>query len=119
VNPIRGGLAAWQKRRAIEILSEHAAGNVSIAYVAKECNLSASHFARAFKQSLGKPVHRWHAEERLARARGLLLSDTQSIAAIATLLGFADQTTFSRFFSKLVGMAPIVGDSRTGEWWIT
>lgn len=119
MNPIRGGLAAWQKRRAIEILSEHAAGNVSIAYVAKECNLSASHFARAFKQSLGKPVHRWHAEERLARARGLLLSDTQSIAAIATLLGFADQTTFSRFFSKLVGMAPIVGDSRTGEWWIT
>ena len=106
MNPARGGLAPWQKKRATEILSARIAGDTSLTFVAKECGLSRSHFARAFKQSLGKSAHSWHAEQRLARAQDLLLDRGQSIAAIATLLGFADQSTFSRSFSKAVGMSP-------------
>lgn len=106
VNPARGGLAPWQKKRATEILSARIGGDTSLTFVAKECGLSRSHFARAFRQSFGKSAHSWHAEQRLARARELLLDRGQSIAAIASLLGYADQSTFSRSFSKAMSMSP-------------
>jgi AraC family transcriptional regulator len=32
---------------------------VTLAQLAQECRLSVSHFARAFRQSIGKPPHRW------------------------------------------------------------
>jgi AraC family transcriptional regulator len=52
---LRGGLAPWQKRRASEILHENMHGCVRLSDVARECGLSASHFARSFKTSLVSP----------------------------------------------------------------
>ena len=46
---IRGHLAPWQARRAKEFMNANLYGDVSLASVAAECNLSVSHFARAFK----------------------------------------------------------------------
>jgi AraC family transcriptional regulator len=46
--PTRGGLAAWQVRRAKEILSAHLDGRVPLKEVARACGLSVSYFSRAF-----------------------------------------------------------------------
>src|SRR5580693_3513008 len=43
----RGHLAPWQARRAKEFLSANLYGDVPLAAVAAECNLSLSHFAHA------------------------------------------------------------------------
>ena len=41
-----GGLAAWQERRAKELLVAHLDGAVALADIAKECRLSVGHFSR-------------------------------------------------------------------------
>ena len=49
---IRGGLAPWQIRRATEFLEANLQGDTSLDSVAAECELSVSHFARAFRKTL-------------------------------------------------------------------
>jgi AraC family transcriptional regulator len=50
-----GHLAPWQARRAKEFLSANLYGDVPLASVAAECDLSASHFAHAFRRTFGRP----------------------------------------------------------------
>ena len=101
-----GGLAAWQERRARELIAGAVASHVSLGQVAAECGLSMSHFCRAFKVSTGLTPHGWLQQCRLDRARGLLRQPGHSLAAVALLCGFADQSHFTRIFHRHVGLTP-------------
>jgi AraC family transcriptional regulator len=104
--PVRGGLARWQELRAKDYIEAHLASNVSLLDLAAECQLSPSHFGRAFKRSTGTTPHRWLVERRLARARHLLLRSDQTLAEIAQACGFADQSHLAREFRRMEGAGP-------------
>ena len=106
--PARGGLAPWQERRAKELMSTHLGRQVPLAFVAGECRLSVSHFARSFKQCTGKPPHRWLLENRVERAKELLLDAAVSLAEVALDCGFSDQSHFTRIFKQHTGQSPAV-----------
>ena len=80
VAPRQGRLAAWQERRARELMSANLQGDVSTADVAKECSLSAGHFARAFRHSTGLSPHQWLLRRRIDEAHGLLRDGRLSLA---------------------------------------
>jgi AraC family transcriptional regulator len=103
---IRGGLAPWQQKRATELLSANLEGTISLTEVAAECGLSPGHFARAFTQSMGLSPHRWLQEQRVKRAKALLVEAQLPLAEVAKLSGFADQSHFTRVFSKAIGTSP-------------
>jgi AraC-like DNA-binding protein len=104
--PAAGALAPWQERRAKAMIDARLVHNLSLAEVARECELSVSQFARAFKRTTGMPPHRFLLERRLARARELLLGSQQPLAAIALACGFADQSHFTKVFRKAQGQGP-------------
>ena len=103
---VRRGLAPWQERRAKEAMNASLDKDISIAQLASECGLSNSHFARAFKQTTGRPPYRWLLERRLETAQDLLLNSQMSLQEIASACGFADQSHFSRAFSQMMGTSP-------------
>ena len=103
---IRGGLAPWQTRRAKEMLLANVGGGATLQTVARHCELSNSHFVRAFRQTIGKPPHRWLVEQRVALAKSLLLTTQRPVADIALSVGFSDQACFTRAFKRAVGVAP-------------
>jgi AraC family transcriptional regulator len=102
----RSGLAPWQLRTAKALMNAHLDGNVSLAQIACECGLSASHFARAFTVSVGKPPHQWLLDQRIDHGKQLLLNSISSVMEIALLCGFSDQSHFTRVFSSKVGASP-------------
>ena len=102
----RGGLAAWQVKRAQETLAANLEGDISLADLANDCGLSASHFSRAFRQSTGLSPHRWLMQRRVDRAKSLLPDRKLSLAEIALSCGFTDQSHFTRVFSAFVGISP-------------
>ena len=106
---VRGGLAPWQVRRAKEMLVSRLDEPISLAELARACKLSPSHFARAFRQTTGQPPHRWLMEQRIEKAKRLLVDTTLSLAQIAQTCGFADQSHFTRVFAQLVQSSP-------GQW---
>jgi AraC family transcriptional regulator len=105
----RGGLAPWQLQRAKQTLISRLDEPVSLSELARACKLSPGHFARAFRQTTGQPPHRWLMEQRIEKAKQLLVDTTLSLAQIAQTCGFADQSHFTRVFAQLVQSSP-------GQW---
>jgi AraC-like DNA-binding protein len=101
----KGTLAPWQERRATEFLAAHLTAQFSIAELAENCDLSRSYFIKAFRETFGKTPYRWLLEYRVAKAKGLLISN-MPIAEIAAACGFADQSHMTRIFSEIVGEPP-------------
>jgi AraC-like DNA-binding protein len=102
----RGGLAAWQLKRARDFIKVNLERDPSIAEIAHECGLSSGYFARAFKRSTGIPPYKWLTKTRIERAKELLKDPRCELADIAQLCGFVDQSHFTRVFSRNEGYSP-------------
>jgi transcriptional regulator of acetoin/glycerol metabolism len=106
VQPPRGGLSAGAIRRVCEFVESHLEDDINLEALAAEARLSVYHFARGFKLSTGVSPLRYVLEERVKRARQLLVQTDLPLSAIASALGFFDQGHFSRQFRRLVGTTP-------------
>ncbi|WP_249731073.1 MULTISPECIES: AraC family transcriptional regulator [unclassified Chelatococcus] len=104
--PRRSALAAWQERRAKDMLLANMDGKIGLEELARNCGLSRAHFARAFKATTGLTPMRWLFAQRIERAKSLLLNSALPIDEIAHYCGFADQSHFTRAFSGAVGDTP-------------
>jgi AraC family transcriptional regulator len=103
---VRGGLAGWQLRRACEMLAANLDGNLSLKEIAAGCQLSVSHFSRAFRRSTGHPPHRWLLRHRIEIAKSMMEDRRHPLWQIATATGFFDQSHFTRAFATQVGVSP-------------
>jgi AraC family transcriptional regulator len=107
VRPAGHRMLSWTREvNAKRILCSRLDRPVSNSEVAQACNLSRSHFTRAFKHATGLTPHLWRQAERVQHAQGLLLNSALSLADIAAACGFADQSHFTRVFAKSTGVPP-------------
>jgi AraC-like DNA-binding protein len=105
----RGRLAGWQVRRAKELLDANLSGEMSITELARQCDLSVGYFTRAFRAAVGAPPHRWLQTRRVERVKSLLRASDHSLAEVALMSGFGDQSHMTKVFTRYVGVSP-------GEW---
>ena len=103
---VHGGLSSLAKRRVLERIDAGLDARLTIESLAHEVGLSAAHFARAFKQTLGRAPHQYLLERRLERARQLIETTDASLSDIAQRTGFADQAHFTRLFKRAFGATP-------------
>ena len=95
VAPARDLIAAEYDRR------------ITLAELASLCDLSQSQLLRRFQLEYGTTPHQYLLKRRVQRAKRQLLADIEvPIAQIALDLGFADQSHFTRQFSKATGVTP-------------
>ncbi len=104
--PERVRLAPWQRRRAEDMIIARLDGEIVLEELACEFDLRASDFARAFRKSTGRAPYRWLIEQRVEKAKDLLLNSNHPVEEIAVLSGFVDQSHFTRVFSRATGAAP-------------
>ena len=91
---------------AIELMANDLTRNVGIVELAEMCNLSVRHFQREFRHLTGLPPHQWRILQRVKRAKALLRETAYPLVDVALACGFADQSHFTRIFSKDVGTSP-------------
>lgn len=101
----RRGLAPHHLAIAQEMLMSPAEPAATLADIARVCDISLTRLIRGFQRSAGLPPHRWLLEQRVAKARDLLVGQLQ-LAAVGDLCGFADQSHFTRVFTRIVGVGP-------------
>jgi AraC-like DNA-binding protein len=99
-------LAPSQARLVSEFVDASLAQDLSIGDLANLTRMSASHFARNFRNTFGMPVHRYVLQRRIERAIRLLSLANQSIAQIALECGFANQSHFTESFRRIIGTTP-------------
>ncbi|QCO18440.1 AraC family transcriptional regulator (plasmid) [Azospirillum brasilense] len=103
----RGGtLASWQERRVKDIIAANLHGEIRLADLAAECRLSVGHFVRAFRRTANTTPHQWLLQQRVEQAKTLMRERSRTLADVALACGFADQSHFTRTFSRLVGVPP-------------
>ena len=104
VRPL-GALSGWQERRAKELMLRDMGSCVRISAIAEHCNLSRSHFSRAFKKVTGHSPQGWLVMMKIEKAKRLLIT-SMPITDVVYECGFADHSHFTRTFSRLEGMTP-------------
>ncbi|MGC2998161.1 AraC family transcriptional regulator [Streptomyces sp. G35A] len=77
----------------------------SLAALAGDLGLSRYQLLRAFRTTMGVPPYAWLAQYRVTRARALLEAGLRP-AAVAGLVGFADQAHLTRWFRRVLGVTP-------------
>ncbi|WP_371228872.1 helix-turn-helix transcriptional regulator [Pseudomonas sp. QE6] len=100
------GLARWQEQAVKELMSAYLGEGISLKALADVCDISTSTLVRGFKRSTGYTPHQWLIRRRLDLAMQLMRRRELSLADIATQVGFADQSHFTRAFSRIVGCSP-------------
>jgi len=74
--------------------------------LARQANLSQTHFINLFRRTTGLPPVKFQIECRIQRAKELLHDSGMAISDIAFQLGFNSHQHFSDTFSRIVGMPP-------------
>jgi AraC-like DNA-binding protein len=88
---------AYLRERCSESVSLHELGHVS--------GLSRFGLAHAFTKEVGLSPHAYQLHVRVERARSLLKQGV-SPAIVATTMGFADQSHFTRHFKRILQVTP-------------
>jgi AraC-like DNA-binding protein len=84
-----GCLAAWQTRRVLDYIEQRLGAKLIVEDIAAAVELSQSHFARAFKSTLGISPMAYVTARRVERAKCMLIDSAESLADIALSCGFA------------------------------
>jgi AraC family transcriptional regulator len=101
-----GGLAAWQRRKALMYIDAHLAEPISLRALAQLVGLSACYFCRAFGQSLGMPPQRYQLNRRIERAKALLTKHAASVTDVGLAVGYNDASAFCTAFRRITGVTP-------------
>jgi transcriptional regulator GlxA family with amidase domain len=94
-------------RRALDHIALHAHEPLTQPAVARAAGMSTSRFREFFKDTTGWGFAHYLRDLRVERAAKLLRETDDSIATIAHMTGFADQSHLMRCFKAKHGTAPL------------
>ena len=88
-------------------LAQHFRKHRDVGFYAEKACLSSKHFSAVVKQETGQTAAYWIHRQVVAEAKMLLhVRRDLSLQVIADILGFEEQSTFSRYFRRETGMSP-------------
>lgn len=92
--------------KAISYLRANYMNEVSLEKVAEEVHLSPTYFSKLFKNEMKCTFSEYLSALRVEYSKELLLHEDLPLVEVAGLVGFKDQSYFSKVFKKLVGASP-------------
>ncbi len=92
--------------RALEFIEASLAQSVDLPAMADAAGLSASHFVRQFRATMGQAPHQYLLQRRVEHAKRRLEATDPSIAEVAFECGFANQEHLTRVFKRFFGITP-------------
>lgn len=106
IRQYRGGLPKYKLNRVIEFINANLDQDVSLETLSAVASISSYYFVRLFKQSVGISPHQYVLQQRLQRARELLLKTDLPINEISLQTGFSNQSHFTAAFRRFLRVTP-------------
>ena len=91
---------------AMKIIKYNYNNEINIKNIADSFHLDPAYFSRLFKSRVGKSPKKVILEERIEKAKEMLLQSDYRINEISNTVGFNDPLYFSKLFYKSVGLSP-------------
>ena len=92
--------------RTIDYMRRNCAQRLTLQQAADFAGYSPTYFSRLFKQEVGQSFQTFLNQLRVDKSKALLLSTTESSAAISGMVGFEDQSYFCKVFKQFTGVTP-------------
>ena len=92
--------------RATSYIRSNYMKKLTLDSTAKLIYISPSYLSRLFRDELNTTFNAYLNSVRIERSKILLSSEELSIAEVADLVGFFDQSYFNKVFKKMTGMTP-------------
>lgn len=99
-------------RRVTDHIDDNLHTDLALADLAAVAGVSPYHFTRIFKRATGLTPHQYVIQQRVERAKHMLLSTNQTVVDIAAAVGFYDQGHLSRHMRRLLGTSPQILKNR-------
>ncbi|MCS6780346.1 MAG: AraC family transcriptional regulator [Geminicoccaceae bacterium] len=99
-------LVDFRVRKALKLIAAHLGEACPFDSIAREAGLSRPHFYKMFKSQLGITPAVYLNMLRVETALDLLTRTDRSVTEIGEAVGFACQSSFTRFFVANVGLPP-------------
>jgi AraC family transcriptional regulator len=93
-------------RRVLELINDDLAESFSVEDLARHANVHPVHLAVVFRKFQNQTIGEYVRQQRLARATQLLFNHELSLAEVASVTGFFDQSHFTRTFKRYCGLTP-------------
>ncbi len=92
--------------KAIQYIHEHYARRITLEEVASEVYLSPAYFSKIFRQEVGNTFKSYLNQIRIEKSKILLRDRNIQLVDVAGMVGYEDQSYFTKVFKKYVGTSP-------------
>jgi YesN/AraC family two-component response regulator len=92
--------------RAIDYVKRNYMKKISLEEVASHVYLSPSYFSKIFKEEMKTNFNNYLNHIRIEMGKKLLLDDSIVLVDVSNLVGYEDQSYFSKVFKKMTGVSP-------------
>ena len=105
--PFESGISECREEteKACRFMEQHFAERISLDQLCRCAGLSKSTLLRSFTQSKGVTPYNYLENIRIGTAKKLLEQGTPPVEA-ALQTGFSDQSHFTNYFSRFIGLTP-------------
>lgn len=92
--------------KAVDYIKRNYMEKVTLEEVASHVYLSVSYFSKIFKDEMKCNFNSYLNKVRIDMSKKLLLDDSIALVDVSNLVGYEDQSYFSKVFKKMTGMSP-------------
>lgn len=93
-------------KNCIEYINDNLEYDLNLSTLADIVNLSLYYFIRVFKNEVGLTPKEYIIQQRIKRAKSLILSKEETLSHIALKCGFYDQSHMLKYFKSYTGILP-------------
>jgi YesN/AraC family two-component response regulator len=92
--------------KVVGYINENYAKKLTLDEIAGRVYLSKSYLSKIFKEEMRCSLTNYINKIRIEKSKALLLDDSVSLADVTQLVGFDDQSYFTKVFKRIVGVSP-------------
>ena len=92
--------------RCVQYISEHYSEPITLTQMAEEVYLTPSYLCRVFKKETGLTFNEYLNRVRINKAKELLRNRDLRLTDISLMVGYEDQSYFTKVFKRLTGTLP-------------
>lgn len=92
--------------KVMEYVKNNFSKKITLDDVARHVFLSKSYLSRIFKDETGISLSHYINKVRIEKSKLMLTDHSTSLVDVASLVGFEDQSYFTKVFKKMVGVSP-------------
>lgn len=92
--------------RAVDYVKRNYMKKITLEEVASYVYLSPSYFSKIFKEEMGRNFNSYLNHIRIEMSKRLLLDDSIVLVDVSNIVGYEDQSYFSKVFKKVTGVSP-------------